>query len=214
MLEPWSIPGRANAIHEPSRCPGFPLLSHELSRTRKHLGAPEPPPVRLLRNRSSQRSSLAVLSQDCDARLESSIDRGYGSRLPTRAIWRSLLRPHYAGSGVASCPKPWVNAHHAVLGDEAKYVPGDVGVKGPYIPWPATLSTRLLISLRATLPATTRKLHTHTFCNGSRVATGESCRGPTIIPNRQAWQTILPDVDLHQLHRFSAAAGTLACHFD
>lgn len=161
MLEPWSIPEGANAIHEPSRCPRFPLLLHELSRARKLLGAPEPPPVRLLRTCSSQQSSLPVLSYDCDARLESSINHGYGSRLPTRAIWRSLLRPHYAGSGVASCPKPWVNARHAVLGDEAKYVLGDIGVKGPHIPWPAILSARLLISLEATPRAATRK-YAHT----------------------------------------------------
>lgn len=64
-----------------------------------------------------------------------------------------MLHPHYAGSGVASCPKPWVNAHHAVPGDEAKYGHGDVGATGPHILWSAILPMRLLISLGATLLA-------------------------------------------------------------
>jgi len=75
-------------------------------------------------------------------------------------------------------------------------------------------SLGLLISLGATLPAATREYaHTPSVKDqGWRRA--RAAMGPTIIPKRPAWETILPDVDLHQLHRFSAAAGTLARHYD
>lgn len=136
-----------------------------------------------------QQSSLTVLTHDCDASLKLTIRCGYGP-LPTRAIWRSLLRPHYAGSGVASCPKPWVNAHRAVPGREAKYVLGDIGVKRPHIPWSPILPMRLLISVGATLPAATGK-YARTLTSPSVMDQGwrraKAVRGPAFIPNRQAW---------------------------
>lgn len=89
-----------------TRCPRFSLLLHELSRARKHLGAPKPPPVRPLRKCGSQQSPSPWY--DCGSRLEStssSIDCGYGSRLPTRTIWRSLLHPHLRGIRGCFVPK-------------------------------------------------------------------------------------------------------------
>lgn len=183
MPGPWSIPRRANAIHEPSRCPRLPLLLHELPCAQGNTWGLQSHLLSGFRESAvPQQSSLTALPHDCDASLKLAIRCGCGP-LPTRTIWRSLLRPHYAGSGVASCPKPWVNAHRAMPGREAKYVLGDIGVKTPHIPRSPILPMRLLISAGATLPAATGKYaRTLTFCNGSRVATGNGCSWACIHP--------------------------------